>query len=91
MTVVVALLIAAADPAAAYRDLDRSKPAGDEARTRHRDNRAIGVEEGLEGDDLVTRFAQREDRRRDALGRAGSDEDLAVGIERQIVKLQAHP
>ena len=34
MTVVVALLIAAADPAAAYKDLDRSKPAGDEARTR---------------------------------------------------------
>ena len=32
MTVVVALLIAAADPAAAYKDLDRS--AGDEARTR---------------------------------------------------------
>src|ERR1700736_4575605 len=34
MMVVVALLIAAADPAAAYKDLDRSKPAGDEARTR---------------------------------------------------------
>jgi len=32
MTVVVALLIAAADPAAAYKDLDRS--AADEARTR---------------------------------------------------------
>jgi hypothetical protein len=34
MTMVVALLIAAADPAAAYQALDRAKVAGDEARAR---------------------------------------------------------
>ena len=49
-------------------------------RAGHRDARRVGVVVRLEGDDLVARLAQREQRRGDRLGGAGGDEHLGVGV-----------
>ena len=47
----------------------------------HLDHRDVGVVVGLEHDDLVALVDQPEQRGRDALGAAGGDDDLAVGVE----------
>ncbi len=47
---------------------------------RHRDARRVRVVVRLEGDDLVARTAQRDQRSRDRLGRARGDEDLGIGV-----------
>jgi hypothetical protein len=51
--------------------------------TRHRGYGPVGVVGGLEGEDLVARVAERQDGRRDRLGGAGGDEDLAVRVHDQ--------
>ena len=50
------------------------------------DRGGIRVVVGLEGDDLVAGLAEREDDRRDRLGRAGGDEHLRRGVERDPVE-----
>ena len=49
-------------------------------RAGERDRRAIAVVARLEYDHLVARMHQREDGRQDALGCAGGDRDLGVGV-----------
>ena len=55
-------------------------------RPREGDRGGIRVVVGLEGDDLVARLAEREDDRRDRLRRAGGDEHLRRGVERDPVE-----
>ena len=49
-------------------------------RAGDRDARGVRVVVRLERDDLVARFAQREQRRRDRFGRAGGHEHFGVGV-----------
>ena len=47
----------------------------------HRDTRRVRVVERLEGDQLVARIEQRDDRIEDRLGRTGRDRHMSIGIE----------
>jgi hypothetical protein len=52
--------------------------------TRHGCGRGVGVVGGFECNDLVAHLAERHQRGGDRLGRAGRDEHLGVGVERQV-------
>ncbi len=59
---------------------------GDVPGLRQRDDRGVGVVERLEGDDLVALLGEREDARRERLGRTRGHENLRRRIERQAVE-----
>ena len=63
------------------REVGRSQRDRLAHRAGHRDACRVGVVERLEGDDLVTDFEQRQQRRGNAFSGAGDDEHFAIGIE----------
>ena len=54
-------------------------------RAGERYRRRVRVVERLEDDDLVTHLGECQDGGRDRLGRAGSDEHLAIGVVVELV------
>ena len=80
-------VIAARERVGVERVVGRAQLHDAALRTGQRDARGVRVVVRLERDDLVARFAQREQRRRDGLGRARGDEHLGVGVVVEPVAL----
>ncbi len=59
---------------------------GDAVPARERDPGGVRVVVRLEGDDLVARFDEGEERRGDRLGRSRRDEHLGAGVQRDAVE-----
>lgn len=64
----------------------RAQGDGDAYRAGHRDAGRVRVVVRLQGDDLVTRFEEGEERGRDGLGGAGRDQDLGVRVVGEAVE-----
>ncbi len=63
-----------------------AQPDGAMEAAAERDEAAVGVVERFEGDDLVARLQQGEDRGGECLGGPGGDQDFGPGVDGQVVE-----